>query len=41
MACNPDELMEEAKCLACAIPEGVSPFVVLELWCQLINGGGI
>ncbi len=35
MACDPDQLLEEAKCLFGRIPPGAVPFVALGLWCQI------
>ncbi len=38
MACDPDQLLEDARYLFGKIPPGTVPFVTLSLWCQIGTG---
>jgi len=39
MACDPNTLMEQAKCLTC-IPQGMLEAIQVSLLCQIAGGGG-
>jgi len=41
MACDPDTLLEEARCLQCLVPEGMEQAVTLAALCALAGGGGL
>lgn len=40
MACDPNTLIEQAKCLNACIPQGMMPAVNTSLLCQILEAGG-
>lgn len=40
MACDPNTLLEQAKCITTCIPAGMMPAVNTALLCQIVDGGG-
>lgn len=40
MACDPNELIEQAKCLNACIPQGMMAAVNTSLLCQIVDAGG-
>lgn len=40
MACDPNTLLEQAKCIIACIPPGMLPAVNTSLLCQILDGGG-
>ena len=40
MACDPNTLIEQAKCLEACIPPGMMPAVQTSLLCQIADAGG-
>jgi len=41
MACDPNALIEQAKCHFACIPPGMMPPVHLSLLCNIVSGGGV
>lgn len=40
MACDPNTLIDQAKCIDCTIPPGMRGAVMIELLCQILANGG-
>jgi len=39
MACDPSELMEDAKCVSWCVPRGANGAIIVSLWCQILDNG--
>ncbi len=38
MACDPDALLESAKCYLCTVPRGLAPYAEIALLCAVRDG---
>jgi hypothetical protein len=41
MACDPNVLLEQAKCLNACVPQGMMPAVNVALLCNIVSGGAV
>ncbi len=35
MACDPNDLLEESKCIQWCVPRGANPAIIISLLCQI------
>ena len=38
MACDPNDLLEDAKCIMWCVPRGTNPAIMVSLLCQIASG---
>jgi hypothetical protein len=39
MACEPSQLLEDAKCIMWCVPRGANGAIIVSLWCQILDNG--
>ena len=39
MPCDPNQLLEDAKCIMWCLPRGANSAIIVSLWCQILDNG--